>query len=236
MTKPLRESLQDGPDPVRHNLVGQRLGRKGAETRERAVAAMLKLLSDPDGPPVTLTSVAREAQVGMTTLYLYFPDLGELLLAALKRVMDTADEAFMDRLDGRWPDETLGECCLEFLKAHLEFWTRHARLLHMRNSFADAYDTRVLKYRSRATMPLIEKLILQMDAQLTEPRDACFHMATVVLTGLERMATVVTNPHFRIVNLSHGVEDQDAYIAELIKAEARLVELAVRDWRARAKA
>ena len=70
---------------VSHNLVGQRLGRKGQATRERILDAMLRLLADAEGPPVTLTGVAREAGIGLSNLYLYFPDIGELLLAALRK-------------------------------------------------------------------------------------------------------------------------------------------------------
>ncbi|HMP57284.1 MAG TPA: TetR/AcrR family transcriptional regulator, partial [Novosphingobium sp.] len=90
---------------VSHNLVGQRLGRKGQATRERILDAMLRLLADPEGPPVTLTGVAREAGVSLSNLYLYFPDLGELLLAALRKVTEDTDSAHVEKLRRRWPDD-----------------------------------------------------------------------------------------------------------------------------------
>ena len=76
-------------EAVSHNQVGQKLGRKGQQTRERILSAMLELLAEVDGPPVTLTAVAKEAKVRLPNLYLYFPDMGALLLAALERVMVT---------------------------------------------------------------------------------------------------------------------------------------------------
>ena len=106
---------------VRHNVAGQRLGRKGQEARQRILSAALRLLEDPHGPPVTLTSVAREASMRLTNLYLYFPDMVELLLAVLGRVMDAADAAFIDRLSVRWPDERLGDACQEFLVTNPNF-------------------------------------------------------------------------------------------------------------------
>ena len=47
-------------EAVSHNQVGQKLGRKGQQTRERILSAMLELLAEVDGPPVTLTAVRLE--------------------------------------------------------------------------------------------------------------------------------------------------------------------------------
>lgn len=221
------------PPPVSHNLVGQRLGRKGQETRERILAAMLGLLEDHDGPPVTLTSVAREASVGMTTLYLYFPDMGDLLLSTLKRVMDSSEQAFVHRLRERWPDASLGERSQDFLHAHYAFWKRHARLLHMRNSFADASDPRVLAYRTEVSRPVLDLLVLQMDGDPAVTDTMSQHMATVLMVGFERVATVMTNPLFY-----NGEGDADAgkraYVDKLVNAQARVIELSIRSQRAAA--
>jgi AcrR family transcriptional regulator len=219
------------PQAVTYNLVGQRLGRKGQETRERVISAMLTLLEDPEGPPVTLTAVAKEASVGMTTLYLYFPAMGDLLLAALRCVMETAGEAFMKLVRNYWSDETLAEDCLAFHQAHYRFWKRHARLLRMRNSFADDCDLAVLSYRSGATRPLLDALTRQMGCDPAHGDTACAHLATVVLTGLERVATVVTTPHFHITSSAHGTSSEEVYIDILIAAQSRLTEIAIRDQR-----
>ncbi len=219
------------PQAVTYNLVGQRLGRKGQETRERVISAMLTLLEDPEGPPVTLTAVAKEASVGMTTLYLYFPAMGDLLLAALRCVMETAGEAFMKLVLNHWSDETLAEDCLAFHQAHYRFWKRHARLLRMRNSFADDCDLAVLSYRSGATRPLLDALTRQMGCDPAHGDTACAHLATVVLTGLERVATVVTTPHFHITSSAHGTSSEEVYIDTLIAAQSRLTEIAIRDQR-----
>jgi AcrR family transcriptional regulator len=212
---------------VSHNLAGQRLGRKGQETRERIIAAALRLFDDAEGPPVTMSSVAREANVRLTNLYLYFPDFGELLLAALERVRDTADAAFVDLLRARWPDERLGECCLEFVRAHYRFWKRHARILHMRNSVADT-DMRLALYRQTVTRPLIELMTRQMDGGSHDSVGS--RMASVVLTGIERTATVTTTPIFYATVEEEG-SDADETADMMAQAEARLVELAIRDQR-----
>jgi AcrR family transcriptional regulator len=214
---------------VSHNQVGQKLGRKGQETRERILAAVLRLLADPDGPPVTLSGVAKEARVRPPNVYLYFPDMGELLLAALDRVMGTAEEAYLARLRERWPDDGLDESCLMFLGAYYAFWKRHARLLHMRNAMADASDMRVLRYRNDVTRPLIDLLADQIGSadDIDDGAIAC-----VLLTGLERVATVVTNPQFSIITGTMAEEDQRAHVRSLIEAEAEVLSVVIAHRRA----
>ena len=206
---------------VSHNCLGQRLGRKGLETRERILTAALRLLEAPEGGPITLTLVAREASVGLTTLYLYFPDLGDLVLAALARMMDEADSAFLDRLRSRWPDARLEACCLEFLRAHYGFWRQHARLLHMRNSLADANDARFLAYRNDVSMPLIALLVQQMDGEPGQ-NEPCIDLATVLLTGFERLATVLTNPNWHAAS-GRDIANEAALVDRLMRAEAELI-------------
>lgn len=218
--------------PISHNQIGQKLGRKGQETRERIISAMLQLLADPDGPPVTVSGVAREAQVRPPNVYLYFPDMGELVLAALMRVMDTAEEAYLARLRQPWPDDALHASCLAFLRAHYAFWQKHARLLHMRNAMADDGDLRVLRYRNDVTKPLIDLLAAQFD------RDgdvANTHIACVLLTGIERMATVVTNPQFRIITGGATEADQRAHVRRLVEAEAEVLTAVIAARRAAAR-
>ena len=220
---------------VSHNLLGQRLGRKGQETRERILRAALAILEGPGEGPITLTGVAREASVGMTTLYLYFPDLGDLVLAALKRVMDTADDAFVDKLRARWPDEGLTEACHDFLRAHHRFWQVHARILHLRNSFADASDIRFFTYRNEVSRPLLDLLVRQMDGVPGEAQCERADLATVLLTAFERTATVVTNPNWALTARELHLEDMAGYIDRLLRAEARLIALAVSEKRAEAR-
>ncbi len=219
--------------PISYNQIGQKLGRKGQETRERILAAMLRLLAEPDGPPVTLSGVAKEARVRPPNLYLYFPDMGELLLAVLSRVMDSAEEAYLVRLRQRWSDAALGESCLDFLLAYFAFWQRHARLLHMRNAMADAKDLRVLRYRNEATVPLIDLLAQQIGSASNASHSS---LACVLLTGLERVATVVTNPLFRVItsDFTAGITDldQQAYVRALIEAEAEVISVVITHRRA----
>lgn len=215
---------------VRHNIAGQRLGKKGQETRQRILNAALRLLADDEGPAVNFTNIAREASVRITNLYLYFPDFGDLILAALNHVMEEADDAFVHLLHFRWPDEDLQQCALDFLRAHHKFWSRHSRLLHIRNQLSDE-DPRILSHRQNMTIPQLQLLAAQMDCPPETHESWWDLMATVVLTGLERVATLVTAPYFKR-NLAMGMKSFDGYVDALLQTEARLLQLAIQDTRA----
>jgi AcrR family transcriptional regulator len=215
-----------------HNQMGQRLGRKGLETRERIISAMLSLLSELDNQPVTLTTIAKAADVRLTNLYRYFPDLGSLVLAALDRLMATADSVFLNQLRNRWGEETLFTDALEFLQAHYRFWENNARLLHLRNSLADNNDLRVVAYRYTTSKPAILLLAKQLSAKADSLISPDNHLTAIVLhTGIERLATVLTNP-LHAPNLEDaGRRNEWAHPHDLICAEAEILSITVREKR-----
>ncbi len=215
-------------EPQGYNLVGQRLGRKGRDTRERILLATERLLAEPRDTPISLSAVARDASLGMTTLYLYFTDLTELLLAVLDPIMATAEESYVGHLRTRWPDEGLDQHCLRFVESFFAFWERHSRILHLRNSFADAGDQRMGRHRVEASSPMIELLVLQMDGESGALLSRAYGMATALLTGIERAVTVATDARFPNMLL----DDPAPYVRNLLFAEARILELSLCDGRA----
>lgn len=218
-------------DCLSHNLLGQRLGRKGRDTRERILLATEKLLAGPPGAAISLSAVAREASLGMTTLYLYFSDFQELLLAVLEGIMGTAEASYVGHLRERWPDESLSEHCLRFVEAYHAFWERHARALHLRNAYAYNNDERMRAHRIAVSQPMIELIIRQMDADPREFHSQAHNMATVLLTGIERMITVTTEATFP----SLMPDDPAPHVRGLLRAQARLLELALVEGRATAR-
>ena len=227
-----KKQMAGAAQAISHNLLGQRLGRKGLETRERIIQATLRLLERPGEPLLTMSSVAREASTGMTTLYLYFPDLGDLILAACHRVMEEANQAYMERLRDRWPDEELYDRCIDFLHAHAAFWARHARIMQMRNSYADVSDVRFVEFWNEMSCPIIELLVRQMDAGSGPRRTEALPMAGVLLIGFERLSVSLTTSNFRVAVRTAGVEDEVAHGERLLSGQARLMALAIREQRA----
>jgi len=180
---------------VSHNLNGQKLGRKGKLTRERILVATSELLAESE-EPISLSAVARRASLGMTSLYNYFTDLTELLLAVLEPVMQSGADEYATQLSQHWSDEELGDRCAAFVQAMYGFWSRHARLLHLRNSMADAGDRRMLMHRVTSTQPLIGFLARQMGGDADQQGSEAYALATVLMTGTERVITVVTDTQF----------------------------------------
>ena len=217
-------------DEVSYNLNGQRLGRKGRDTRERIISAATQILSEqPESGQLTLTEVARRAELRMGTLYLYFADLTELILAALEPVMATAEDAYVHVVRDYWPDESLGERAAAFVEAYFAFWQRHTRILHLRNTLADHGDDRLMLHRVRSTLPVMRLIASQMGSQPTPTGNPMSSTATALMTGLERLATIMSeNKVPRLLN--EPVNPIDL----LLQAEARLFELAIRDRRQQA--
>jgi len=224
----LATAVNDAGAAISHNLHGQRLGRKGRVTRERILAATIELVEKTD-EPVTLGAVARAVGLGMTSIYNYFTDFTELLLAVLEPVMGSAHDEYFALVREYWADDELHDRAVEFVRAYHAFWARHTGLLHLRNSLADQFDVRIMHQRVNSTRPLIGLFVAQMD-----PRgvlgDTAVLMATTLMTGIERSITLATDRRLRrILGTLPGRRDES-----LLEINARLMELAIRDTRERA--
>ena len=82
------------------------------------------------------------------------------------------------------------------------------------------------------SQPLIELIIRQMDADPGEFHSQAHNMATVLLTGIERMITVTTEATFP----SLMPDDPAPHVRGLLRAQARLLELALVEGRATVRA
>ena len=225
----LTAALRKQDAALSHNLNGQKLGRKGRDTRERILAAAAEILGAPDDLPISMTSVARRASLGMTSLYNYFSDLTELMLAVLDPVMETAHADYLALLGEYWPDEHLHERCIEFVLAYHNFWARNSRLLHLRNSMADQFDARMVEQRIASTQPVIERLLRQMVGDDANARAEAGSTAAMVMIGVERSITIATDHRLGQIIGWNELHDEHRFI----RPGARLMELVIRDTRAR---
>jgi AcrR family transcriptional regulator len=225
------QETESGPgatgEGVSHNLAGQRLGRKGRDTRGRIIAATVELIYCSAAEPLTLSAVARQAGLGMTSLYNYFADLPELLVAVLEPVMASAEKGYLGLLRTRWPDEELSQRCYEFVVAYHDFWAQHTRLLHLRNSLSDGGDQRMADSRIKATQPIIRRITEQMGGDPRARRSQAFALATVLMIGMERSITIATDRELPILIAQDIQHDADHFLRPC----ARLMEMAIRDMR-----
>lgn len=218
-----------GAEGVSHNLAGQKLGRKGRDTRDRIMAAMLEILAGPRDQPISLSAVARQAKLGMTSIYNYFTDLTELVLAVLEPVMATAENGYLGILREQWRDEELGERSYAFVHAYSAFWAQHSRLMHLRNSMSDSPDPRMMLHRVKSTQPIIRLIVQQMGGDSWQHRSPEFAMATMLMIGIERSITISTDnelPPLIALDIQHDAE-------HFVRPSARLLEMAIRDMRDR---
>jgi AcrR family transcriptional regulator len=213
---------------ISHNLNGQRLGRKGRDTRDRIIATVCEILSEPASEgPITLSEVARRSGVRMATLYIYFADMTELMLAVLEPVMEDAQQAYIAHLEQLWPDDALYESCYRFVLAFHGFWQRHSRILHFRNSVSDQQDKRMMAHRVEAATRIIALFVNQMQHDPAVIRSEAAGMATVLYTGIERIIVVSTDQMMPTVMPGHFSPNVENYL----KSEARLLEFAIREYR-----
>jgi AcrR family transcriptional regulator len=227
VAKEAQQRAEAGEVGVSRNLAGQRLGRKGRDTRERIVAAATELIYCSPAEPLTLSAVARRANLGLTSLYNYFADIGELIAAVLEPVMASAEAGYYGLIRSRWDDAELGERCRQFVYAYHDFWARHTRLLHLRNSLCDDGDQRLSDMRIKATQPIIRRITEQMDGDPRARRSAEYALATVLMIGIERAVTIATDRELPILIAQDIQHDPDHFL----RPSARLMELAIRDAR-----
>lgn len=216
-------------DAVSHNLNGQKLGRKGRVTRERILAATVELINESTDTPISLSAVARRAGLGMTSLYVYFSDLTELLMAVLEPVMHEAGEpgGYFNLLTSHWPDDQLEESCRAFVRAYFEFWKKHSRILHLRNSLSDQYDQRMMLARIRSAQPVIALFRKQLAEPGKHMEQVGGDIASVLITGIERAVTIATDD----VGNALFEADLGPRITNVVEPLSRLMFLAVRDCR-----
>ena len=209
------------------NQNGQKLGKKGLQTRERILAAARKVMADGENEALSLSAIAREAGLGMTSLYAYFSDLTELFLALFEPVMADADAMYLGKLATYWPDETLEADCLEFATSYFNFWSKHTQILHLRHSMAEAGSRRMVRHRVEAAQPMIGLIATQMEHDSNAHRTPALGMATVLFMGLDRMVAVTTHQV-----LSHVVEGRfRPHVENFLNAEARLFFHGIMDYR-----
>jgi AcrR family transcriptional regulator len=216
-------------DDSSRNLNGQKLGRKGRDTRARIVAAANELVAKGGPNPLTLGAVARKSGLGLTSIYLYFNDLTEVLLAVLEPVTE-ASETYLKLIRPCWPDEELPDHCRAFAVAYYKHWQENSRILHLRNSLADQNDQRMVQQRVRAVGPLIELLVEQMNGDLRQHRSPIYALAIMLVMGIERAATIRTDDTLPGLLETGMMQHADRFL----HPAARLLELGIRDARAAA--
>lgn len=193
MVKHKQWGLVDMGAVVTTNKLGQALGRKGLETRQRLMEAGRKVLKSNSPVEMTSVSIAKKAKSSAATFYIYFKDVRELLLA-----LSEAAEADMDVvhtvLDEPWDLSRLDlDHSSRVVQAYISVWDKHRDVLRHRNLEADRGDAEFEDIRLRTTVRIIKRFTEHIyagylpDSGLTK-RDA-WAEASALVAAMERLGS-----------------------------------------------
>ena len=172
------------------NLDGQRLGRKGAETRERLITALESLLEHRPIRDIRAADIVREAGAAPPSFYRYFESVDDVLLAAIAE-RASAGAALLELVRRPWEPGRIQLRATAFAEAFLVYWEQHFALLHVRNMATDEGDERFSILRWASIEPLFNELAKKARQRQAEGRVAADvdpeALAGVLLSSLERM-------------------------------------------------
>lgn len=154
------------------NLHGQKMGRKGRETRQRIMDVTLDMLKSRSYKDLTVSDVAFEADVSSSTFYVYFEDIEDVLFACVQAAALNLDPLY-EVLADEWNDENLERKVRKFVEIYGELWEKYRIELRVRNLEADQGNLRFLNLRIETTRGILHALgkkIAQINPTLHNPQ------------------------------------------------------------------
>jgi len=172
------------------NQIGQVMGRKGHDTRARLITAAAQLVATKPLRDLRVSDIARAAGIGAPSFYVYFPDVGAAVLAALEGHPQSSPE-LLEILDRDWSADG-SACARAFVDAYLDSWQHNFALLRARNLAADEGDARFVEQRRGDIQPILDRLAAKVRAAQQAghaPGDvAPAAVAGAISAALERLA------------------------------------------------
>ncbi len=154
------------------NLHGQKMGRKGRETRQRIMDVTLEMLKSRSYKDLTVSDVAFEADVSSSTFYVYFEDIEDVLFACIQAAALNLDPLY-DVLSGQWTRENLKDNIRKFVEIYSDLWEKYRIELRVRNLEADQGNLRFLNLRIETTRGILQALgkkVAQINPSLENPQ------------------------------------------------------------------
>jgi AcrR family transcriptional regulator len=187
---PRTTDLQMG-QVVNKNKQGQKLGRKGQETRTRLMDATRRLLETQSPVELTAVAIAAEAGTSPASFYMYFDDTKDLLFA-LSEVAGQDMAKIHAIFDEPWTLDNLHQRAMDVIEALNAVWDRHRPVLRYRNLEATRGDQRFADLRLNTFIPFIQRFaecILAVNpAQGGRRRADAYAEASILQGAMEHMA------------------------------------------------
>lgn len=210
--------MPDAAETTDRNQIGQIMGRKGRDTRARLVTAAAEAVQARPLRELRVADIARRAGVSAPNFYVYFPDVGAAVLAALEDHPQATPE-ILDLLSRPWDGPDGAAHILAFVRAYLATWQDNFALLRARNLAADEGDARFLAQRMEDIGPILtglaDKFSRSQARGLVSTDISPVAAAGVVLAGLERIAAA---PRWGLVASAPDTADFETACAHLLRA------------------
>lgn len=154
------------------NQHGQKMGRKGRETRQKIMNVTLQMLEHRSYKDLTVAEVAQDAGVSSSTFYVYFEDIEDVLFACVENAALDLGELY-DTLRQEWNSDNLESAVQQFVDVYNKLWEKYRVELRVRNLEADQGNLRFLNIRVQTTkemLQLLGKKIAQLNPSLKHPQ------------------------------------------------------------------
>ena len=198
------------------NKLGQSIGPKGNDSRQRLLQAARELLIS--NKRVTVADITNLSGLSPSAFYVYFSNIDDVLLALANLAADDMSEIHAI-LDESWDKDRLGELSQRFIRAFYTYWGRHREVLAMRNFQSDLGNINFEAARRKAAMPIVSK-IAQLIEEAHRANDMMVENAMarsiIFYAAVERLAGRTSRSELQAGDLSDD---------ELMSAEAHILTL-----------
>jgi AcrR family transcriptional regulator len=173
------------------NLLGQSIGRKGAETRERLLKATVELLEKRSLREVSVADITALAGTSSSGFYIYFTDVTAAALAVAETIYQITPE-IEAMLSREWTAENAQANAHALVNSYVNFTRQHHAILRVRNLAADEGDRRFEEVRHNAVSRIHELLSTRIAAANNglDPSSG----ASAVLALMERISAISRLP------------------------------------------
>lgn len=190
----MRNSAELNSSKPQYNLMRQKLGAKGAATRQRILDSAVRLVNVQTGEVPSISLICRAALISKATFYQYFEDFGALVNDLLRPVAQDV-EKLGEMLAEDWPEDELYDRSYAFVAAYFGHWERYRAPLRLRDILADAGDKAMIEARLRSIDPILRNLADKVRAARgggREGRDD-HALAIALMHGISSAAMFITH-------------------------------------------
>lgn len=177
-----------------YNLMRQKLGAKGAATRQRILDSAVRLVNVQTGEVPSISLICRAALTSKATFYQYFEDFNALVTELLKPA--AADvERLAGMLSADWPQDELYERSYAFVAAYFGYWDEHRVPLRLRNILADSGEKTMIELKLRSIDPIVRALAAKLCAARGSGRERRddHAVAIALMHAMSSAAMIITH-------------------------------------------